>query len=255
EIMVQNAAKKLGVPASELATEPHQVVHKASGRKLSYGEIAAFAEVPASPPNFTPQQLKPASQFRLIGKDIPRVEIPDKVAGRARYGIDVRQPGMLYGAILRAPVNGEGPVNIDDAEARKVPGVRQIVRLPYGVGVVAETYPAALKAKHALKVTWSEKSKARNYTTEKIVAAWTQRARKLDDKGVPFETHGDARGAMAKAAKRISAEYTSLNITHACMEPMNCTARVDGERIEFWAPTQSPFGVFLTAVKGLGFKP
>lgn len=254
-IMVDNAAKKMGVPASELTTEPHAVVHKASGRKLTYGEIAAFAEVPAQPPNFTPQQLKPMGQFRLIGKDIPRVEVPDKVSGRAQYGIDVRQPGMLYGAILRAPVNGEAPVNVDDAAARKVPGVRQIVRLPYGVGAVAETYPAALKAKRALKVTWSQRSKARSYTPDKLIPEWKERVRNLADKGVPYETHGDVRGAMGSAAKRVVAEYTSLNVTHACMEPMNCTARVDGDGIEFWAPTQSPFGVFLAAVKGLGFKP
>jgi isoquinoline 1-oxidoreductase beta subunit len=254
-IMVDNAAKKMGVPASELATEPHHVVHKASGRKLSYGEIAAFAEVPAQPPNFTPAQLKPMSQFRLIGKDVPRIEVPDKVSGRAQYGIDVRQPGMLYGAILRAPVNGEAPVNVDDGAARNMPGVVQVVRLPYGVGVIAESYPAALKAKRALKVTWSERSKARSYTPDKLLPEWRQRVNNLADKGVPYEVHGDARGAMGKAAKRVVAEYTSLNVTHAAMEPMNCTARVDGDKIEFWAPTQSPFGVFLAAVKGLGFKP
>ncbi len=254
-IMIDNAARRMGVPAAELATEPHHVVHKASGRRMSYGEIAAFAEVPAQPPNFTPAQLKPASQFRLIGKDIPRVEVPDKVSGRAQYGIDVRQPGMLYGAILRAPVNGEAPVDVDDRAARDVPGVHQIVRLPYGVGVIAESYPAALKAKGALKVTWSERSKARSYTPDKLLPEWRKQVNNLADKGVPYETHGDARGAMEKAAKRVVAEYTSLNVTHACMEPMNCTARVDGERIEFWAPTQSPFGVFLAAVKGLGFKP
>ncbi|HEX6320126.1 MAG TPA: molybdopterin cofactor-binding domain-containing protein [Burkholderiales bacterium] len=255
QIMVDNAAKKLGVPASELTTEPHLVVHKASGRKLSYGEIAAFAEVPAQAPNFTPAQLKPMSQFRLIGKDIPRIEVPDKVSGRARYGIDVRQPGMLYGAILRAPVNGEAPINVEDGAARSVPGVVQIVRLPYGVGVIAESYPAALKAKQALKVAWSERSKARSYTPDKLLPEWRKRVNNLADKGVPYETHGDARGAMEKAAKRVVAEYTSLNVTHAAMEPMNCTARVDGDQIEFWAPTQSPFGVFLAAVKGLGFKP
>jgi isoquinoline 1-oxidoreductase beta subunit len=255
EIMVQNVAKKWSVPAAELATEPHHVVHKASGRRMSYGEIATFADVPAQPPNFTPQQLKPMSRFRLIGKDVPRIEVPDKVNGSAQYGIDVRQPGMLYGAILRAPVNGEAPVNVEESEARKVPGVHNIVRLPYGVGVIAETYPAALKAKRALKVTWSERSKARGYTPDKLIPEWTQRVRNLADKGVPYETHGDARAAMAKAAKRVVAEYTSLNVTHACMEPMNCTARVDGDKIEFWAPTQSPFGVFLAAVKGLGFKP
>ena len=255
QVMLQSAAQKWEVPATELGTEPHAVVHKASGRKLSYGEIAEFATVPASPPQFTREQLKRPSEFRLIGKDIPRIEIPDKVTGQARYGIDVRLLGMLYGAVLRAPVNGEAPLSVDDSEARKVEGVRQIVRMPYGLGVVADTYPAALKAKKALKVEWTQRSKARAYTSEKLIPEYLQRARNLSDKGTVYEAHGDAREAMAKAAKRVTAEYTSLNVTHACMEPINCTARVDGDRIEFWAPTQSPFGVFLAAVKAHGFKP
>ena len=255
QVMIQSAAQKWEVPATELGTEPHAVVHKASGRKLSYGEIAEFAMVPASPPQFTREQLKRPSEFRLIGRDIARIEVPDKVSGQARYGIDVRMLGMLYGAVLRAPVNGEAPLSVDDSEARKVEGVRQIVRMPYGVGVVAETYPAALKAKKALKVEWTQRSKARAYTSEKLIPEYLQRARNLADKGTVYEAHGDAREAMAKAAKRVTAEYTSLNVTHACMEPINCTARVDGERIEFWAPTQSPFGVFLAAVKAHGFKP
>ena len=255
QIMMQSAALKWQVPASELGTEPNAVVHKASRRKLTYGEIAEFATVPASPPQFTREQLKRPSEFRLIGKDIARIEVPDKVSGQARYGIDVRMLGMLYGAVLRAPVNGEAPLSVDDSEARKVEGVRQIVRMPYGVGVVAETYPAALKAKKALKVEWTQRSKARAYTSEKLIPEYLQRARNLADKGTVYEAHGDAREAMAKAAKRVTAEYTSLNVTHACMEPINCTARADGERIEFWAPTQSPFGVFLAAVKAHGFKP
>ncbi len=255
QIMMQSAALKWEVPAGELGTEPNAVVHKASGRKLSYGEIAEFATVPASPPQFTREQLKRPSEFRLIGKDIARIEVPDKVSGQARYGIDVRMLGMLYGAVLRAPVNGEAPLSVDDSEARRVEGVRQIVRMPYGVGVVADTYPAALKAKKALKVEWTQRSKARAYTSEKLIPEYLQRARNLGDKGTVYEAHGDAREAMAKAAKRVTAEYTSLNVTHACMEPINCTARVDGERIEFWAPTQSPFGVFLAAVKAHGFKP
>ena len=255
QIMIQSAALKWEVPASELGTEPNAVVHKASGRKLTYGEIAGFATVPANPPQFTREQLKRPSEFRLIGKDIARIEVPDKVSGQAKYGIDVRMLGMLYGAVLRAPVNGEAPLSVDDSEARKVEGVRQIVRMPYGVGVVADTYPAALKAKKALKVEWTQRSKARAYTSEKLIPEYLQRARNLGDKGTVYEAHGDAREAMAKAAKRVTAEYTSLNVTHACMEPINCTARVDGERIEFWAPTQSPFGVFLAAVKAHGFKP
>jgi isoquinoline 1-oxidoreductase beta subunit len=255
EIMIQNAARHWKVPASDLATEPHHVVHRASGRRMSYGEIAAFAEVPPDMPAVTRDKLKPASQFRLIGKDQPRIDGPDKVTGRAHYGIDTRLPGMLYATVLRAPVNGEGPENVDDGEARKVAGVKQIVRMPYGVGVVADSYPAALKAKKALKVTWTQKAKARTYTTDKLIADYTQRARNLSDTGVVYEAHGDTKGAMAKAAKRLTAEYTSVNVTHACMEPTNCTAQVDGDRIEFWAPTQNRFGVFLAAIKGLGFQP
>jgi len=254
-IMVDNAARKWGVAASECATEPSAVVHKASGRRMTYGEIAAFAEVPASPPNFTPQQLKPMKEFRLIGKDVARVEVPDKVSGRARYGIDVRFPGMLYATVLRAPVNGERALKVEDVDAKKVPGVRHVVPLPYGVAVVADTYPAAQKGRQALKVEWSQASKARSYTTDKVIPEYVQRVRNLDDKGTVYEAHGDARDAIAKAAKRVTAEYTSLNVTHATLEPQNCTARVDGDAIEFWAPTQSPFGVFLAAVKGAGFKP
>ena len=254
-IMVQAAAGRMGVAASELSTEPHAVVHRASGRRMTYGEIAAFAQVPDNAPQFTPAQLKPMSQFRLIGKDQMRVDVVAKSSGQAKYGIDTRMPGMLYGAVLRAPVNGEGPLNVDEAGARKVPGVRAIVRMPYGVGVVAESYPAAMKAKAALKVTWSERSKARAYTTENVVAEYTKRVRNLDDRGIPYEVHGDVRTAIKDASKRLSAEYTTLNVTHATLEPQNCTARVDGDRIEFWAPTQSPFGVFLAAVKGHGFKP
>lgn len=254
-IMIHNAARQWKVPVAELTTEPHHVVHRASGRRLSYGEIAGFAEVPENLPPIGRGQLKPASQFRLIGKDVPRVDGPDKVSGRAQYGIDVRLPGMLYATVLRAPVNGEGPESIDDGEARKVPGVTSVVRMPYGVGVIASNYPAALKAKRALKVTWTNRSKARAYTTDKIISEFTARARNLSDAGVLYEAHGDAKGAMAKAARRVIAEYSSANVTHTCMEPQNCTARVDGEKIEFWAPTQSRFGVFLAAVKGLGFKP
>ena len=108
-VLLDNAAKKLGVPAAELTTEPSVVVHAKSGRRLTYGEIAAFAEVPAKAPEIKPEELKKPAEFRLIGKDVMRVELPTKVNGSAQYGIDVQLPGMLYGAVLRAPVEGAGP--------------------------------------------------------------------------------------------------------------------------------------------------
>src|SRR5499426_2444415 len=99
-VLIDNAARKLRVPADELTSEPSAVVHAKSGRRLSYGEIAAFAEVPDKAPEIKPEQLKKASEFRLIGKDVMRIELPGKVNGSAQYAIDVQVPGMLYGAVL-----------------------------------------------------------------------------------------------------------------------------------------------------------
>ena len=142
-MLIDNAARKWGVPVEEVTTEPNMVVHAKSGRKLSYGDIAAFAEVPAKAPEIKPEQLKKTSEFRLIGKDVMRVELPKKVNGSAQYGIDIQVPGMLYGMVLRAPVEGSVPDKIDEAKVRAVPGVTAVVRLPHGVGVVADTAWAA----------------------------------------------------------------------------------------------------------------
>src|SRR4029077_12627874 len=108
-VLMDNAARKLGVPIEELITAPRVVVHAKSGRKLGYGDIAAFADVPAKAPEVKPESLKKPSQFRLISKDVMRVELPNKVNGSAKYAIDVQVPGMIYGVVLRSPVEGGGP--------------------------------------------------------------------------------------------------------------------------------------------------
>src|SRR5712691_8185777 len=122
-VLITNAAKKLGVPETELTTEPSVVVHAKSGRKLSYGEIAAFAQVPAEAPAVLPEDLKKPSQFRLITKDVMRAELPRKVNGSAQYSIDVQVPGMLYGSVLRAPVEGAKPDRFDEAKVMAIKGV------------------------------------------------------------------------------------------------------------------------------------
>src|SRR5580693_6073905 len=132
KVLLANAAMKWNVPVEELTTGPNVVVHQRSGRRLSYGEIAAFAQIPAEAPEVAESELKTPDQFRLIGKDVMRVELPHKVNGTAQYAIDVQVPGMLYGAILRAPVEGSAPDTIDDTKAKAIAGVVQVVRLPYG---------------------------------------------------------------------------------------------------------------------------
>src|SRR5438067_203850 len=148
-VLMDNAARQWGVPVAELITEPSVVVHAKSGRRLSYGEIAAFAQIPAKAPEIKPEELKKTSEFRYIGKDTLRVELPSKVNGSAKYAIDVQVPGMIYATVLRAPVEGAAPERINDAKAKSIAGIIRIVRLPYGVGVLAETPWAALEARQA----------------------------------------------------------------------------------------------------------
>src|SRR6266851_2231726 len=156
KVLLDNAARKWGVPVEELATEPSAVVHAKSGRRLSYGDIAAIAEIPEKAPEIKPEQLKSPKNFRLIGKDVMRVDLPGEVNGTARYAIDMQVPNMLYAAVLRAPVEGSVPDKIDDATAKVIAGAVKIVRLPYGVAVLAETPWAAFEARQALiaSVTW-----------------------------------------------------------------------------------------------------
>src|SRR5215472_5916599 len=170
KVLLANAAKHWNVPVEELTTGPNVVIHGKSGRRLTYGEIAAFAEVPAIAPEVAESELRKPDQFRLIGKDVMRIELPQKVNGTAQYSIDVQVPGMLYGAILRSPVEGAMPDRVDEAKAKAIAGVVEVVRLPYGVGVIAQTPSAAFNAKNVLNVTWTRTGKAWGLDSESALA-------------------------------------------------------------------------------------
>src|SRR5215468_5296405 len=195
-VLLDNAARKLGVPVEELMTEPSMVVHAKSGRKLSYGDIAAFAEVPAKAPEIKPEQLKKSADFRLIGKDVMRIELPSKVNGTATYGIDVQVPGMLYGTVLRAPVEGSVPDKIDEAKAKTIPGVTSVVRLPHGVGVVAETAWAAFNAREALTrgVSWTRTGTAWGFDSDKGLVEFAADTKNLAKPARDWASQGNARG-------------------------------------------------------------
>src|SRR5665647_334507 len=168
-VLLDNAAKKWNVPVNELTTEPGVVVHAKSGQRLGYGEIAAFAEVPAKAPEITPADLKKPEQFRLIGKNVMRVELPKKVNGTAQYSIDVQVPGMLYAAVLRTPVEGAAPEKFDDGKVKKIAGVVGVVTLPYGVGVRAETPGGGFRArgKRPGAGPWTKEGKAGVFDSER----------------------------------------------------------------------------------------
>jgi isoquinoline 1-oxidoreductase beta subunit len=245
-VLLDAAAEKWGVPVSELSTEPSVVVHKASGRRLRYGEIAAFAKAPAELPKIEDKDLKPTSAFRLIGHDVPRVEVPLKTTGAARYAIDVQVPGMVYAAVLQSPWYGGAPVEVDETRARKVIGITDVVRLPQGVAVVGQSVEATQAAKAMLKVTWSEAPGA-TVDSERMLDEFAEIARDKSRDGIAFAKVGDAKAAMQNAAAVYHSEvYRTRYVYHAQMEPLNATASIgaDGKSAEIWAGTQSPSGLF-----------
>ena len=255
-VLLDNAARKLGVPVEELSTEPSVVVHVKSGRKLSYGEIAAIAEVPAKAPEIKPEQLKKTSEFRLIGKDVMRIELPTKINGTAQYGIDIQVPGMLYGTVLRAPVEGSVPNKIDDAKAKAIDGVTSVVRLPHGVGVVAQTAWAAFAGRQALlnAVTWTRTGTAWGFDSDKGHDAFAASAKNLREPARDWSALGNARGEIQKAASMVEAEYRCDYAYHAQMEPLNAVASVSaaGDAVEIWAGTQSQTTATEAPAKLLG---
>src|SRR5262249_3772420 len=150
-LLLDNVAQQWGVAVGELTTEPGTVVHKASGRKISYGDVIKFAKVPETPPQIAEADLKKPAQFRLIGrKDIARVDVPSKTDGSARYGIDVRLPGMVYASVLEAPYEGAKAAEVNSDAAMKVPGVKKVLPLPFGVAVVGDTVNATIKGRRTL---------------------------------------------------------------------------------------------------------
>jgi len=241
KVLLASAAATMNVPVDELTTEPNKVVHKKSGKSLGYGDIAKAGKLPDPLPQATEADLKPVAAWRYIGnKRMTRIDVASKTNGKAVFGIDVQLPNMLYGAVLRAPVQGEKPDAIDDAAAKAVKGVVQIVPLPYGVGVIGQTVEATKKAKAALKVTWSNSSRVRGYTSDKLLDEYRAIGQDMSKTGVTVHQEGDAPAAIKGAAKVMSADYLTDHVYHATMEPMNATALVKGDAVEIWAPTQSP---------------
>jgi isoquinoline 1-oxidoreductase beta subunit len=253
-VLLDAAAARWGVPVDELTTQPSTVVHAASGRKLSYGEIAGFAKAPAELPEIKPDQLKPVKQFRLLGNDVQRIDMVEKSAGRLMYASDVWVPGMLYGIIARAPVRGSGPTSFNRDELKAMPGIVEAIALDYGVGIVGNTVEAVFSARRALKAQWRD-VKGSKINTETERQQFLADVRDLGKKGVAVRQTGDAVSAIASAAKVITAEFTSDCIYHAQMEPLSCTASLTRDGVEVWAGTQWPTRSVAEAAKIAGVAP
>lgn len=254
-VLIDNVAEKWGVSSAELATEPGYVVHTASQRRIGYGEVAAFGRVPSVMPTVPEADLKQPGQFRYLGKDVTRVDVASKVDGSAKYSIDVRVPGMKYATVLRAPVEGAVPVSVESEAAQKVSGVTDVVRLPYGVGVVASTMEAALAGRDKLKVGWS-KAQGSGFNSAQALDRYVERARDLSTEGKSWDKAGDI-AAMSGATTFVEAEYRTDFAYHAQMEPLNSIASVNeaGNGAEVWCGTQAPTVAVRAVARALDASP
>ena len=248
EMLVQAAASDWRVPTTECTVAQSKIAHAPSGRTRTFGSVAAqAARLPV------PQQpvLKNIADFKLIGSSPLRVDVPTKVDGSARYGIDMVLPGLLYAAVRTCPTFGGKLKSHDDSGARKLSGFHSTVILPDGVIAVARSYWQAKKALDQISV---------DYDLGPLATLDSARVSQLlhegfNEPGTIARNDGDVPAAMGRAAKTMEAQYEVPYLAHACMEPMNCTARVDDSRCEIWCGTQTPQAAQAAAAAVLGIAP
>ncbi|KYG24434.1 twin-arginine translocation pathway signal protein [Bradyrhizobium sp. AT1] len=258
-MLEQAAAKRWGVPATEVKAVNHEVVHSASGRKLGFGELAADA-AKESVPAIEGLKLKDPKDFRYLTKgQVGIVDLHDITTGKARYGADVRLPGMKYAVIARPPVTGGTLVSFDPDAALKVPGVEKVMKVqgwPWpskfqplgGVAVIARNTGAAIKGRDALKLVWDDGANAK-YDSVAYRKELEEASRKP---GLVVRKEGDADAALKGADKVIVGEYYIPHLAHVSMEPPVAVADVKGDKAEIWAPVQSPGGTRDDVAKTLG---
>ncbi|MGH8079107.1 MAG: molybdopterin cofactor-binding domain-containing protein, partial [Lysobacter sp.] len=246
-LLVAAAAQRFGVPVDQVRTENGFAI--AGSQRARYGElVAAAAKLPAPT---AAARLKDAKDWKLIGKSTRRLDGPDKITGRAKFGMDVQFEGLLTAVVARAPVFGGKVKSFDAGKARAVPGVRDVVQVPSGIAVVADHYWAAKQGRDALTIDWDLGPNA-GLDTDALRVRFREIAA---TEGTVASQGGDVKSGLAKAVKTIEAEYNVPYLAHAPMEPLNCTVRIQADRCEIWTGTQFQTVDQMVAAEITGLKP
>jgi isoquinoline 1-oxidoreductase beta subunit len=245
QMLISAAAQKWGVPPAECTAVESVISHPPSARTCSFGSVAAAAAVLPVPQD---PALKSEVDFRIIGTSPLRMDVADKIDGSAVFGIDIALPQMLHGAVRTCPTLGGSLRSFDDTEARQVPGFHSTVPLANGVIVLASSYWQASKALAKVAVQY-ELGALGGLDSAEVSRRLHQG---FEETGTVARSDGDAAAALAGAARKLEAVYEVPYLAHACMEPMNCTARVDQAGCEVWCGTQAPQGAQQAAAKVLG---
>jgi isoquinoline 1-oxidoreductase beta subunit len=248
DMLLDAAAQKWGVAKTQLRTDSGQVIDTATNARLSYGSLADAASKLPVPAKVA---LKDPKDYRLIGTSPKRLDTAGKVNGTAAFGLDARRPGMVYAVVARCPVFGGKVASYDDTKTKAVPGVQQVVRISNGVAVVADNTWSAMEGRRALQVQFDEGKNA-NLNSAGIRQLFMDLAEKP---GAVARNDGDANAALASATKKLEAVYEAPYMSHAPMEPMNCTADVRADSAEVWVSTQMQTGAMGTTAKITGLPP
>ncbi len=257
EMLIAAAATKWGVPASECYAEEGSVIHKPSGKKFHYGELVADASK-IEPPKEV--KLKKRSEYKVIGKPMHRRDTPLKTNGTAIFGIDKRVPGMLFASVERNPRQRGKVKSFDATEALKVPGVKHVFKVQgkvfsttrEGVAVVATSTWAAMKGRKALKVEWDDTG-FEHINSPDIYKKHEELLKTKE--GLSFKKQGNPDSILASADKKIDVIYQTPYQAHAAMEPLNCLAHYQGDKLEIWGPIQAPDWVQGDLCKNFNLKP
>ena len=239
-VLLQAAAESWNVPIEELTAKNSHIIHQGSGRRAPYADFARQAAELSQP---VKPILKSPHEFTILGTDVQKFDVPAKVDGSASFGIDAQLPGMKYATVKASPVFGANVKSVDETSVQDMPGVRKVVNLGNAVAIIADGYWQARQALVKIDVVFEESG---NETVEQsdIFEQFTSDMDTAIAKGdeiVDFET-GDVNAAMASAARTVAAEYRVPYLSHATMEPMNCTAWVHDDICELWTGTQNPLG-------------
>ena len=243
-MLVTAAAQTWNVPESSCTTDNGVVMHQASGRKLTYGALVDKAAALPVPKTVA---LKDPKDFKVLGKSLARLDVPEKVNGTAGFGIDVKLPGLLTARVVRCPVFGGKVAKFNADKAKAVPGVKNVVQISSGIAVVADNYWSASKGAQALEITWDEGALAK-LTSADILK---KQAELAQQPGKVARNDGNAEAAL-KSSQGFERTFEAPFLAHATMEPMNCTADVRADRCDVYVPTQGQTPSHQAAVAASG---
>ena len=254
-ILRYSAAEHWGVPITETSTSKSEVIHNLTDKKISYGELVPYLKLPEEIPEISDSDLKKQGDFNLVGKYIPRTELPSKTDGSAKFAIDLLMPDMVYAVLERGNLHGATPNLLNEADILAMDGILKLVPFDYAIGIVAETLEQALEAKKELQIEWSD-AQASGFNSQEVYTAYEKIAAQRK-KGRVINEVGNVENAARSTTKSYEADFKNDYVYHAQMEPLNAIIQVaeDGQSAEVWVGSQQGPDTKLGVPDILGIAP